>query len=136
MKRIIGIDPGVKTGVAVWLPETRAFERIVSAGIVEAMDIVKDYGAGLMWPRLFIEDAHQRKKFGKTGRERLQGAGSIKRDCSIWREFCEHHGIPFVMVPPRANVTKLDAGTFSKLTGYVGRTNEHGRDAAMLVWGM
>ena len=31
---------------------------------------------------------------------------------------------------------KLDAAAFKRLTSWQGRTSEHGRDAAMLVWGI
>jgi hypothetical protein len=39
------------------------------------------------------------------------------------------------MVPPKAGATKWDADTFRRLTGYSGRTSNHARDAALLVWG-
>jgi len=32
-------------------------------------------------------------------------------------------------------MTKLTADQFKRITGWHGRTNEHGRDAAMLVFG-
>lgn len=39
------------------------------------------------------------------------------------------------MVPPKNNKTKLDATKFKQITGWKERTNEHGRDAAMLCFG-
>jgi hypothetical protein len=63
------------------------------------------------------------------------GAGSVKRDCSIWEEWCREYGIEFVCPPPRQGMTKLTDAYFRGLTGYDRRTNEHGRDAAMLVFG-
>ena len=69
-------------------------------------------------------------------RESLQGAGSIKRDCSIWAEFFAETGIQNFPVKPQAGGTKWTAKAFAKLTGWTERTNEHGRDAAMLVYGV
>lgn len=44
-------------------------------------------------------------------------------------------GIPFELVAPKNNKTKVSADYFKKLTGWEGRTNEHERDCAMLVFG-
>ncbi len=64
-----------------------------------------------------------------------QGAGSVKRDCKIWEDFLTDLDIPFEMVAPRKGMTKYSAAAFKKLTGYEGKTSEHARDAAMLVFG-
>jgi hypothetical protein len=86
--------------------------------------------------RIILEDARLRTWFGEKGREALQGAGSIKRDCSIWCEFAELHGIALKSVKPAKGATKWDAETFKRVTGWKERTNEHARDAAMLVYGL
>jgi hypothetical protein len=39
------------------------------------------------------------------------------------------------MVNPTSRKTKINKDYFQKLTGYKGNTSEHGRDAAMLVFG-
>lgn len=39
------------------------------------------------------------------------------------------------MVAPKRNVTKLTHESFVAITKWKGRTNEHKRDAAMLVFG-
>jgi hypothetical protein len=67
--------------------------------------------------------------------EALQGAGSIKRDCTIWADYLASLGVPYVNVKPAAGATKWTAERFAKFTGWHGRTNEHGRDAALLVLG-
>jgi hypothetical protein len=131
---IIGIDPGVKTGLAIWNREHKSMIIIYSSGILQVMKCVLNHKDQVLKVRM--EDARKRKWFGKTDREVLQGAGSIKRDCQIWEEFFELHNISFELVAPKNNKTKLDAKLFSKLTGWVGRTNEHERDAAMLVYNL
>ena len=74
--------------------------------------------------------------FGKNAKAKQQGAGSVKRDCTIWADFLGGHGIPFKTVSPLKKGAKVDAATFIKLSGgWQGRTNEHGRDAALLVLG-
>lgn len=132
---IIGIDPGVKTGIAVWNREEKSMKSITSSSIIIAMDFVKNWCSAYA-AIVRIEDARKRKWFGKTSREVLQGAGSIKRDCQIWEEFLEANNIPYELVAPKNNKTKLDAKLFANYTGFKERTNEHARDAAMLVYGL
>ena len=43
-------------------------------------------------------------------------------------------GVPYKAIAPAQNRTKVPADKFKALTGWQGRTNEHARDAAMLVW--
>lgn len=123
----IGIDPGTRTGVAV--KENGKFVEIVTTNIIAAIEMCLSYEN----PTIYIEDARKRKWFGNSGRERLQGAGSIKRDSAIWQEFCIHHGINYKMLSPLQKGAKLDIKTFQAVTGWMKRTSEHSRDAAALI---
>ena len=135
-KIYIGIDTGTHTGLAVWKSPDKKFDFFGTMPIHKAMKIV------LTWHEthgqdLFVrfEDARQRKWFGHADREKLQGAGSIKRDCTIWEDFLKDSGIEYEAVAPRKNITKLSAQRFKLITGFKGQTSEHARDAAMLVYG-
>ena len=68
-------------------------------------------------------------------RKKLQGVGSVKRDASIWEAYLTDLGVWFEMVAPKRNLTKITHETFVNMTKWKGRTNEHKRDAAMLVFG-
>lgn len=132
----IGIDPGVDTGVAVWDHRNLHFTRIESMKIHQAFDLVKEYHrifAGDIFVR--FEDARLRDWFGTSGREKLQGAGSIKRDSKIWEDFLTDNDIHFEPAKPKAGSTKMGAAPFARQTNWRSRTNEHNRDAAQLVWG-
>ena len=134
---IVGLDPGVKTGFAVWSRSERRLTTVETLGITQAMTLIRAMADAGSLHSVRFEDARLRKWFGARGREALQGAGSIKRDCSIWQEFLQGLvGVPFLPVSPQAKGAKLDAAAFQRLTGWQGRTSEHGRDAAMLVWGI
>lgn len=135
---IIGIDPGVETGFAVWHVENKSLCEVSCVKIHEAFKLIKDTWNNDMDYRLrlvIFEDARKRAWFGKSGKEVWQGAGSIKRDCKIWEDFLTDSGIPFVAVSPSRGKTKLSPEQFKIYTGYDGRTNEHSRDAGMLVYG-
>lgn len=134
----IGIDPGTHTGIAVWSSKERKLLSVETKGMYEATEdilfIAERYGPNNILVR--FEDARKRNWFGNSGREQLQGAGSIKRDCSLWEEFLTAKNIPFAAVAPKANRTKMKQEAFAKYTGWAKRTSEHARDAAMLVFGL
>ena len=134
----IGIDPGTHTGVAVWDTKEGRFLSLETLPIHQALIIV------MMWRdkighdlQVVFEDARQRTWFGrdKNTNAKLQGAGSIKRDCSIWEDFCKDYQIPFLAVPPIKGGTKLSEAYLKTISGWKGRTSNHARDAAMLVIG-
>jgi len=135
-KIIAGIDPGVKTGIALWDCGKQEFIRIETMTIISAIELLSRPWSRNHIKEINFEDARLRTWFGKSGREKLQGAGSIKRDCSIWQEFCEYYKIHFEAVKPTVGQTKWSAGYFKKITGWTGRTSQHARDAAVLVFGI
>lgn len=143
---LIGIDPGENTGLAVWDTTTRTFRAVVTLPLWKALDEVRRWHYScLMSPlhigfRVFFEDARQRRWFRKEAsvseyRGKLMGAGAAKRDARIWEEFLEANRIPFTAVPPSAGGTKWKEDYWKKVTGYTGRTSNHARDAALLVFG-
>ncbi len=131
----IGIDPGTHTGVAVWDTREGKFLSLETLPIHKALLRVLVLTSDQVVEVVF-EDARQRTWFGKGDTNaKAQGAGSVKRDCSIWEDFCRDYGIPFQAKPPVKGATKVSAGYFKMVSGWTGRTSEHARDAAMLVIG-
>jgi hypothetical protein len=131
----IGIDPGTHTGVAVWDSKEGKFLSLETLPIHRAMVEVMNLRIGREILVVF-EDARQRKWFGEGDTDaKKQGAGSVKRDCSIWEDFCKDYGIPFRAIPPVKGATKITPEYFKLISHYQGRTSEHSRDAAMLVIG-
>ena len=130
---VIGLDPGVQTGVAIWSVKEQKLLNVVTKKIHEAGKMVESLKSKNILVR--FEDARLRKWFGNSGREKLQGAGSVKRDCKIWEDLLTDLGIPFDKVPPKSVRTKVNFINFGQMTGWTGRTSEHARDAAMLVFG-
>lgn len=133
MKVLVGIDPGVATGFAVTIDGS--LHTVTTLTILTAMAQIFDSIGRRENVHVYWEDARLRTWFGSKGREALMGAGSIKRDCSIWKEFFALHKLANTPVAPRHNNTKLKAPEFQCITGWAGKTNEHGRDAAMLIFG-
>jgi hypothetical protein len=139
---LLGIDPGTAVGLAQWSTTGQVLGVVTSMSALAAMDWIRTLpqaqhpGSGELL--IVLEDArksriHGGPTFGKANR--LQGVGSVKRDSALWVEFCTRERIPFVTIKPRRRATKKNAALFRQITGWQGRTNEHGRDAAMFVWG-
>lgn len=138
---LIGIDTGVNTGYAEYDTESKKLLCVTSMKIHQAMNAISQYIHAGYDIKVMVEDPRQRTWFGTEKmsrdeeRKRLQGVGSVKRDAGIWEDFLIDKEIPYEMVAPKRNVTKLKSNTFNNYTKFNGRTNEHGRDAAMLVFG-
>lgn len=132
----IGIDPGTHTGVAVWDTREGKFLSLETMPLHRALADVLEWHSKTEDLQVVFEDARQRTWYGKGDTyAKLQGAGSVKRDCSIWEDFCKDYGIPFWAKPPEKGMTKVSAEYFRMISNYQGRTSEHARDAAMLVIG-
>ena len=130
----IGIDCGVNTGFAIWSVESGKLIQVCSMPIHKAIFRIMEFIVEGKKVKVFIEDARLRKWFGNNSESKKQGAGSVKRDSKIWEDFCNDMNIPFYLVNPKDNKTKLDSKSFKMLTGWNGQTNNHGRDAGMLVF--
>lgn len=138
MMKYIGIDTGTKTGFAVW--DGKRFLEIETLKLWQALDrvrAIKEQGEDIT---VVFEDARQRKwipreKSISQYRGKMMGAGSVKRDAVIWEEFCTDNKIKYIALAPGKGMTKWSAQAFESTTGWEGRTSNHGRDAALLVYG-
>lgn len=132
---VVGIDPGTTTGYAEWCRKERRLLAVEGLLIHRAFErVLRLHSMGQLHSVTF-EDARLRTWYGNAGREQLQGAGSIKRDCTAWADFLGDYEIPYRSVKPQKGLTKWTTEAFRARTKWEPRTNEHGRDAAFLVWG-
>jgi hypothetical protein len=133
-KIILGIDPGVNTGFAS-----------IQDGIFIDVLTIKVHKLIIYLSKIenkknlivYMEDARKRKWFGERSNVNKQGAGSIKRDCKIIEDCCNDLGIEIILIDPKdqRGLTKLTKAEFKKITGWIGVTSVHARDAAMLIFG-
>ena len=132
-KVLIGVDPGTHTGFAV--KTHGVYLTIETTTIYEALQRVVNLANDVMPKHEILvrfEDARLRTFFGKSDREKLQGAGSVKRDCAIWEEVLTMYSIPFQRIHPKY-VKATTAEQFKTLTGWPGQTSIHAREAAWLI---
>jgi len=136
----VGIDCGTKTGIAIWDSEKKNFVHIKTLAIHKALSFVQNFYqcqfAEGIW--VFVENPNTFVPFEgheKRNRTKEQGAGSIKRDYAIWRDALTDWGVGWRGTSLRGGLKKMKADAFQKMTGYEGKTSEHARDAAMIVFG-
>lgn len=135
-KKFFGIDPGTHTGIALWNKEHRRFDLVQTLQIFRALTIVVE--TFKTTPDIFVrvEDARLRTFIEKnTGPEKWQGAGSIKRDCTIWEEVLTAYEIPFEFVHPK-HVRETTSAFFKSISGWQARTSKHSREAGYMVLNM
>lgn len=138
---LIGIDTGVNTGFCLYVRESRSIGELHKLLIHDAMDKAKTLNNMFPGQVFFrVEDARLRTwipRQATASREAgmREGAGSVKRDAMIWDDFLKSIGAEYEMVAPKDNKTKMKAAYFKSLTKWEPLTNEHERDAAMLVFG-
>jgi len=134
---LIGIDTGVKTGFAHSIDgvlQDISTETILSAQ-ERVLDIRNEAAQSGVKLVVCIEDVRKRTWVDRSiGKERMQGVGSVKRDCGIWQEFCERNGLCHILVAPANIDTKRTAKDFELITGWSARTSEHARDAGMMIY--
>lgn len=131
---LIGIDPGVNTGMAFFkagkLLELRTFHPL------SIYDVLAQYG----YERVIFEDSRLTSPVwsrGTTAAARIKIArnvGQVDGICSLICEACGRIGIEALGISPKHKGAKLDAEQFAKVTGWTGRSNQHERDAAMVAW--
>lgn len=132
MKKIlIGIDPGTHTGIAVI--KDGKLVRCETMMIHQALKELEGFAQSDYVEydiHVIVEDA--RKRSGKP--EAAQGAGSVKRDSTIWDDFLTDLKISFKMIPPRRNATRFrDEIFWASYPYWQKRTSVHGRSAANLL---
>ncbi len=137
---LIGIDPGVNTGIAV---KHKEGELVLTT--VTFWETIIELNANTVKGRkllVVIEDpnlnrptfakkgvsAGEIKKFGKVS----QNVGMNKMMARLLIEYCELNKIPVQTVRPKT--AKWTAEALKAYTGYVGKSSQHARDAAKLIF--
>lgn len=141
-KILIGIDPGINNGVCLVIDSK--IEVLVTLHfwqVIEVLSSFKKPNDNDMDVHVYLEYPNYNKPtFQKKGADTQaavnkisQNVGGNKAYAHLIYTFCVKEGISVTRVKPTSK--KLDAATFAKITKYTGRTSQHARDAAMLIYG-
>jgi len=135
----IGIDPDLKkSGFAVWHKRIKTLELSVENFFDATVMIHSYHEAPNVKLIVFIEAGWLNKKSnyrpGLTPAVRENIAKKVGQNHAVGQlfvEFCEINEINFRTVKP--TMSKIDAKTFNRITGYKGFSNQEKRDAGMLA---
>lgn len=138
-KIYVGIDPGVNTGVAVWNPTTKKFDQMLTLDFWQTLSFIeknnhKDVffvleNPDLIKPMYGKKSSIQKKEVRDAINQRI---GKNKAMALLYLEYLEIQGANYISIKPVSK--KKNKSVFQKITGYSQRTNQHVRDAGMLVY--
>ena len=134
MTVILGIDPGVNTGVASF--RDGHLVSLETTSPVKLDGLLRRYEPA----RVVFEDSRLTSPvFSATGGRATalkiaRNVGEIDAWCRLICALCEEQGIAAHGISPARKGTKLNAAAFAQITGWTRRSNQHERDAAMCAW--
>lgn len=134
MSIILGIDPGVNTGIAVF-----------KAGSLWKLETIEphqiaDYLTKAMPSRVIFEDSRltsfmfNQVKSRSAALKMARNVGEIDAWCRVITSVCADLGIPAHGISPAGKGAKVKAPEFARITGWLAKSNEHERDAAMVAF--
>jgi len=132
MRRIIGIDPGSHTGVAIC--EMGKLVKVYETDFWGAIDAINEADETdfviIEMPtskHVWHNEATNKKAIQRTG----VNVGSALREAELLITYLVKNNIKHCVQKPMG---KLDKDQFKKLTGWTQRTNQHMRDSAVLCY--
>ncbi len=129
--KIIGIDPGTNTAIAVYDKTHKKITDVFMTDFWGAYSYIKYSLDGSDIRQINIEVSSCKKNWqGRDGA--AVDVGGIVRESNLLADGLEKLGHKVIRVHPTG---KVDAKYIKNLTGWRERTNEHKRDAIMLCWG-
>ena len=134
MKQVMGIDPGVNTGVAFY-----GNGKLLSVLTIQPIDI-QDFIKRSSIDLIVFEDSRLQSAVWVPSKNKAvanniaRKIGQVDALCSLIEETCNRWEIKFMRVSPKAKGGKMKSEDFNALTGWTQRSNQHERDAAMVAW--
>ena len=133
--KVIGIDPGVHTGVALYDRGSKKVEEAKTLDFWSALDFVCTFSKNEI--AVVIEDPNLNRptflKHGQEGREKIsQNVGSNKAEARLLIDGLRKMG--YVVRTEKPMSSKWTAEQVKRHTGYEARCSEHARDAIKLCF--
>lgn len=134
MSLILGIDPGAHTGVATYVDGLLTDLETVGPHQIERLI------RGRAPARVVFEDSRLQSHTWTSSASKAAAAkmarnvGQVDAWCSLITAICAELGISAHGMSPAGKGAKLNALQFASVTGWLQRSNEHERDAAMVAW--
>lgn len=145
---VFGIDPGVKTGFALWDREEKCFDWIETStfwGVYFRITVSHVFSP--LNTEIVIEVAHHAPTFAHLKAEGqnkhtlskiARNVGQVTREAQLLVEGFRQRGFTVIEQKPLGKAKKAadDVRDFERLTGWTKQTSQHARDAARLCFQM
>ncbi|MGL4490889.1 MAG: hypothetical protein ACRCU5_15725 [Rhizobiaceae bacterium] len=137
--RIIGIDPGQNTGVAIFdggkLVELLTIEpadlgMVISGFSIDGAPDRVVFEDSRLQSHVWVEPKANRSSAIKIARN----LGQIDAWCKFIAVLCARAKVDSHGISPKSKGSKLNAAQFKAVTGWAGKSNQHERDGAMVAW--
>ena len=130
--RAIGIDPGKHTGIAIF--ENGSLTKLYESDFWGCIDAINEKECFVIVELSTTKHVWHNKATSKGAIQRTGvNVGSCLREAELIVEYLIKNNINYQTQRPKG---KVNSDMFKKITGWTKRTNQHTRDAALLVYGI
>jgi len=136
--RILGLDPGSRTGLAVW---DRTDQKLLDIRTVakakafdEALRLAREHAVDIILVEQNKDTVYNRP--GQNPRAMLRIAKNVGQNIAFAEDLARRlraEGFTVELVPPIRRGTKWSRETWEAHMGYSGRSSSHSRDASILA---
>lgn len=139
---VVGIDPGTHTGITAYDCDKKEYLFCLTLSIHNAIFRLDSLLNGIYSPKGILVIVEDSRHISGSAEKKL-GAGSIRRDCSIWEDYLTDtikklgKDINFLFVRPTKNIyLKMDPDKWRTMAKYMGQKlpSEHARDSATYLF--
>jgi hypothetical protein len=139
---VVGIDPGTHTGMTAYDCEKKEYLFCETLSIHNAIFRLQEMANGLYFQKGMLIIVEDSRHISGSAEKKL-GAGSIRRDCSIWEDFLTDllkkcgKDINFLFIRPSKNIyLKMDPDKWRVFSKYSAPKlpSEHARDSATYLF--
>lgn len=130
---LIGIDPGVQTGIAIY--RAGQLDELRTIAPNEIADCIHGQQPG----RVIFEDSRltsfmfTQVKSRAAALKMARNVGEIDAWCRLIVLVCGELNIAAHGISPKRKGAKVGGAEFARLTGWLAKSNQHERDAAMVA---
>ena len=131
---VLGIDPGISTGLAHY--SSGKLVKLETVNPFQLVTAILAANADLVVYEDSRRQSHVWAAHGNIDQKMkiARNVGQVDAWCWLIEEACKQYSIKCSGVSPKGKGHKLSGPAFDDMTGWGGQSNQHTRDAAMCAW--
>jgi hypothetical protein len=137
MSLVIGIEPGVNMGIAVYIDG-----KLSKIDTMTVLGVICWLPGQLSEKTLIVIEDSRLQSYMFTGAKdnrasalkQARNLGSVDGICTLIEEICATRKNDLICISPKSKGKKLNRAELEQKTGWVKPSNQHCRDAAVVAW--